>query len=302
MKKFFLIIVFLLCGSLANGQSRFDHILITNDDGIEDSDRLIALAKSVKDVADRVSIIVSVFDRSGTSNYTAYGKYQSTFEVTCEYLDNENNIAVYTLPSYPADCILLGLGGFFGDDRPDLVLSGINSGPNIGPAWFRSGTIGAARTSAFLGVKAIALSGFDDDYEPSFSVIPGWIKELISSGFIDGMEKHSYLTVGFPRLPFEKIKGVRLVERRISYDKPELIGFRKIYGEEPHAADKTTIWAVEVTGNPIDPNTKYDDHYLQQGFIVITPMSVDENSSSMINRLKQKTGLIPKFNKKTQND
>lgn len=62
MKKLFLIIVFLLYGFLANGQSRFDHILITNDDGIEDSDRLIALAKSVKDVADRVSIIVSVFD------------------------------------------------------------------------------------------------------------------------------------------------------------------------------------------------------------------------------------------------
>lgn len=296
-KIFLLWLTLLLCGGWVLGHTGFNHILITNDDGIEDADRLLALARSVKNCAGRVSIIVSAFDRSGTSNHTVFGKYQSTFEVTCVYRDTENNISAYTLPANPADCVLLGLGGFFGDDRPDLVLSGINSGPNIGPEWFGSGTIGAARTAAMLGVRAIAFSGFDDDNEKSFAVIPGWITDLISSGFIDGMDRHAYLTIGFPTRPFEEIKGAKLMDRRISYDKPEMFRLDKIHGEEPHAPDQTTIWVLGMVGDPIGREKKYDDTCLDQGFIVITPMTIDENHPALMRRLEEKAGLIPDFNK-----
>jgi 5'-nucleotidase len=297
MKKYILLFILFFCFHQTYCQTKFNHILITNDDGIEDADRLLALAKSVKDVANRVSIIVSAFDRSGTSNYTIYGKYQSTFEVTCKYFDKENNISAYTLPANPADCVLLGLSGFFGDDRPDLVLSGINSGPNIGPDWFGSGTIGAARTSAFMGVKAIAFSGFDDDNKNSFTIIPDWIKEFISSGLIDEIGNNSYLTVGFPRLPFEEIKGAKLARRRVSYDKPELINLTKIYGQEPHVTENTTIWVVEGSENLNNKDIKHDDYYLQQGFIIITPMTIDENDNALMHKLREKTDLIPKFYK-----
>lgn len=297
MKKYMLLIVILVFLNQSYSQTRYNHILITNDDGIEDADRLLALAQSVKDVAKRVSIIVSAFDRSGTSNHARYGKHQSTFEVTCKYVDKANNITAYTLPANPADCVLLGLCGFFGDDRPDLVLSGINGGPNIGPNWFGSGTIGAARTSAFLGVRAIAFSGFDDDNEKSFSTIPKWIKELIVSDFVDEIGKNGYLTVGFPRISFEEIKGVILSERRISYDNPELIGITKIYGQEPHSPESKTIWVFEGAEKIIDEEIKQDDSYLQQGFVVITPMTINENDIIMMQKLKKKSVSIPKFNK-----
>ena len=124
MKK--IIILLLLIPLLSsNGKTMFKHILITNDDGIEDSKRLIALAKNVLEVADRVSIVVSEFDRSGTSNYSTYGKYKSVFEVTCQYYDENTKLGVYTIPGNPADCIMLGLSGFMGGITPDLVLSGI---------------------------------------------------------------------------------------------------------------------------------------------------------------------------------
>jgi len=296
MKKYIPFLLLILCVNVAFGQTRYNHILITNDDGIEDADRLLALANSVKNSANRVSIIVSAFDRSGTSNHTVYGKHQSTFEVICKYHDKENNITAYTLPANPADCVLLGLGGFFGNDRPDLVLSGINSGPNIGPGWFGSGTVGAARTAAFLGVKAIAFSGFDDDNEESFSVIPNWINTFISSGFIKEIGKSSYLTVGFPRIPFDEIKGVKLAARRTTYDKPELIGLNKIYGKAPHVPENTTIWVIEDSENLINTDLKYDDYYLHQGFIIITPMTIDENDNILMKKLKEETDLIPKFN------
>jgi len=295
MKKYAPIFMMLFCFHLTYGQTKFDHILITNDDGIEDADRLLALAKSVKNVTDRVSIIVSAFDRSGTSNHTAHGKYQSTLEVTCKYFDEDNNISAYTMPANPADCVLLGLGGFFSNDRPDLVLSGINSGPNIGPDWFGSGTIGAARMSAYLGVKAVAFSGFDDDKDESFSVIPRWIKAFISSGLLDEMEKNSYLTVGFPSIPFEDIKGARVAERKTSFDEPKLLRFKQIYGGEPQVPENTTMWVSGDVESPNHQEIKNDEFYLQQGFIVITPMTIDENNNRLLQKMKEGSDLIPPF-------
>ena len=55
------------------------------------------------------------------------------------------------------------------------------------------------------------------------------------------------------------------------------------------------IWLLEVTGNPINQETKYDDYYLQQGFIIITPMTIDENDNILMHKLREKTDLIPKF-------
>jgi 5'-nucleotidase len=225
------------------------------------------------------------------------GKYQSTIEVKCTFLDKKNNLSGYVIPDNPADCVWLGLSGFFGDDRPDLVLSGINSGPNIGPSWFGSGTIGAARTAAFLGVKAIAFSGFESSNKKSFTVIPKWIKAFISSGIVDEMGKNTYLTVGIPRIPFEQIKGVKLSERRISFDRPELFNLTKIHGKAPHVRKNTTIWVLEGNKNLNNRNKTYDDYYLKQGFIVITPMTIDENNSVLMQKLKKKMNRIPEFNK-----
>ena len=179
--KLFYVVLILFQSNLLVAQTSFKHILITNDDGIEDADRLIALARAVRNKAGQVSIIVSDTDRSGHSNFSAIGKGQSVLEVTCKYL--EDNIAIYTIPDNPAYCILLGLGGFF-EETPDLVLSGINGGTNGGKGWFASGTIGAVRTAAFLGVKAVALSGFDDDQATSFVAIPRWVSQFITSEMI----------------------------------------------------------------------------------------------------------------------
>lgn len=300
MKKIIPVLTMLFCIQLIHAQDslKYDHILITNDDGIEDADRLLALARSVKKVSKRVSIVVSSFDRSGTSNHTTYGKHQSTLEVTCKYYDEENNIGAYVIPGNPADCIMLGVAGLFADDKPDLVLSGINSGANMGPGWFGSGTIGAIRMAAFSGVKGIALSGFDDDDERSFVIIPEWITQFISSEIIDEIEKNSYLTIGFPKIPLEEIKGVKIASRRISFDKPENMNFFKIYGDDPHMPENKTIWALKYTDNPVDKSIIYDDTYLREGFIIITPMTIDENDNALLDKFQNNQDLIPEFSLK----
>lgn len=281
--------------STAQSTYKYNHILITNDDGVEDTDRLLALAKNVKKIAKRVSIVVSSFDRSGTSNHTTFGKHQSTLEVTCKYLDKKNNIAAYTIPGNPADCVLIGLNGLFPNDKPDLVLSGINGGANIGPGWFGSGTIGAIRASAFLGVKGIALSGFDKDDKRSFKVIPKWITKFISSKLIDEIDKNSYLTIGFPDVPLEKIKGVKVAKRRVSFDNPNAVTFYKVVGKNPHKPENKTVWSIKYTGNVNDYSILSDDTYLKEGYIIITPMSINENNDNLKKVFQKKAKLIPKF-------
>jgi 5'-nucleotidase len=279
----------------AQNNFKFQHILITNDDGVEDADRLLALAKSVKKVALRVSVVVSSFDRSGTSNHTTFGKHQSTLEITCKYHDKKNNIRVYVMPGNPADCVLLGLNGLFPNDKPDLVLSGINGGPNIGPGWFGSGTIGAIRTSAFLGVRGIALSGFEDDDERSFSIIPNWITKFISSDLINEMGENSYLTIGFPKIPLDQIKGVQIAPRKISFDKPNAIVFHKIYGEKEHEPENTSVWTIKYLEELHNKSTNYDKDFLAEGYIVITPMSINENNTQLLNVFQNKLKEVPAF-------
>lgn len=299
MRNLFTMLVLLIFvhSVVAQNDFKYNHILITNDDGIADADRLLALARSVKKVANRVSIVVSTFDRSGTSNQLTFGKHQTTIEITCKYDDPESNISAYVTPGNPADCVLIGLSGLFGEDRPDLVLSGINGGANIGLGWFSSGTIGAIRTAAFLGVPGIALSGFDDDDPRSFTVIPDWVTKLISSDVIDHLGRNNYLTVGFPDTSLDEIKGVKVARRKISFDQPEAIVFQKIHGEEVNTPENTTIWTLNDWGISRGQE-EIDMTYLEAGYIVITPMTINENNEQLLKTLEGRRELIPDFSMK----
>ncbi len=299
MKKVTIVITLFLSTLSVFSQStdlKFNHILITNDDGIENIDILMAFAKSVKPLTNRVSVVVSTQDRSGSSNYLTIGKHKSSYEVITKYVDHDKNIGVYTMLGYPSDCVLLSLSGLFADDRPDLVLSGINGGSNIGPSWFNSGTIGAVRTATILGVHGIAFSGFDDDNQQSFSLIPEWISKFLDSEIIDEVDPHSYLTVAFPDIPLDEIKGVKISERRIVYGQPESIQFKKVFGNGTNGSDGKTIWAFAPNGNPNTGNAKDDVHYLEQGFIIITAMTINENDKRLSEKLRSMELLIPKFN------
>lgn len=262
--------------SYANTKNNhYKHILITNDDGIGDIERLKGLADAVKGSADRVSIFVSDADRSGSSNHTVLGKHLKTLSVTIVSVDTINHISVYTTPGNPADCVLLGLSGFFGDDRPDLVLSGINGGANSGPEWFGSGTIGAARMAGFLGVKAVALSGCDEK-NPNFPAVTKWIDRFINSPSVKLIEKNQYITIGFPEKG--SIKGIKAAERRVSCEFPENIITKKVSPALDKSEANTSNWTMDFKADPRDMNRSFDDTYIRDGYIVVTVMSIDENN------------------------
>ncbi|MCG2616721.1 acyltransferase family protein [Terrimonas sp. NA20] len=272
---------------------RYKHILITNDDGIGDRERLIALAKAVKTSAERVSILVSDTDRSGFSNKSLMGQDQQNITVKKLSPDTLMNISVYTTNGYPADCVLLGLTGFFGNERPDLVLSGINGGANAGPEWFGSGTIGAARMAAFLGVRSVAFSGCDED-SPLFGRILNWIAELINSPLVATIGDKQFLTVGFPGKGTE-IEGVKIAERRIACEWPEYIIAQRADDPENDPAEHVTTWKMGFSADPRNMKKMYDDALIEKNYIVITPMTIEENSSALLTKWRTQKFQPPAF-------
>lgn len=123
-------------------------ILITNDDGVA-APGLKILADIARRLADEVWIVAPEHDRSGA------GQSISLHDPLRVYRHGEQH---YAVSGTPADCVLYALAEWFGETPPDLVLSGINAGGNIGDSVQYSGTVGAVLSAEHLGIPGIALS------------------------------------------------------------------------------------------------------------------------------------------------
>jgi 5'-nucleotidase len=198
-------------------QERPLRIVITNDDGVEElEDRVVPLARALAAFAE-VYVVIPSQNRSGTTHHMnlSMGKRSLESELVWSGPLDEGGmrVEVHVVDGYPADCVALALGGILRGNLPDLVISGPNGGPNLGPAWFGSGTIGAARIAAVLGVPAIAISGLDDSEEEAVQALAAWVAELARSELVLGLEPGRYLTVALPQKLPSEIEGVRVALR-----------------------------------------------------------------------------------------
>lgn len=170
-------------------------VLLTNDNGIDDP-KLHALARAFARVAETWVIAPSA-DRSGGTNYMPATR-SGTYRVRPR--DLGENIHAFALDGFPADCVVFALAGPLREARPDLVVSGINGGPNLADDWLGSGTIGAARTAAYLGIPAIAVSGLDADEGALVQKAAQWVVDVSRSNAVRALPPFHYLTIS---LPFE---------------------------------------------------------------------------------------------------
>ena len=124
------------------------HILLTNDDGHE-APGIQALQRVFRQAGHRVSMVAPSTQQSATSMSVT-----SRRNLALEQIGDDS----WHLDGQPADTVLVALRHLLEDNPPDLVLSGINFGPNVGTAIYMSGTIGAAMMASLYGVPAIAVS------------------------------------------------------------------------------------------------------------------------------------------------
>ena len=249
-------------------------ILISNDDGLysEGLDILIDFAKTISD-----DVWVVVPDRQRSAG--GHG-------ITLHDIVIIKNIRekVFTTTGTPADCVIMAINHIMKDFKPDLVLSGINRGWNIGDGVTYSGTISVAREATMHGVRSIAFSqGYERNFGINFDCSKRWIKKIYD--FISPCDcNNSFLNINFPTLKNgDDVKGIKIVpqgkKKRIDMIKQSLNTRNEEYfwiDFDVEESDK------EVVISDIDA--------IYNGYISVTPISVNFTHNDDLKDMQKKFG------------
>lgn len=263
-------------------------VLITNDNGIDDI-KIRTLAEAFSKIA-TTYVIAPMKDRSGTTNYLTLPRRP---QIKVKSHDWGQNLKVYSVDGYPADCVILGALGIMADQPPDLVVSGVNGGANLGIDWAFSGTIGAARTASLGGIPSMALSGLKSDLPGAMDAVNQWVVALAQSETVRKMPPNRYLTVSFPRSLPSDIKGVRFAQRS---------GLTYLPLFQAKATDQPGEWQWSITGQTPygdKPKAGSDLALHEAGYITVVPMWVDEHDPSWAARLGNQATSLPAWPKPT---
>lgn len=231
-------------------------ILISNDDGYQASG-LVALYDALKDVAD-VEVIAPEQNNSAKSNaLTLHSPL---------YVHRASNGFRY-VNGTPADCVHVALSGLL-DYRPDLVVSGINNGANMGDDTIYSGTVGAAMEGYLFGIPAIAFSQVERDWLHLDSAARK-VRELVQSMHQQQLIGQSafLLNVNIPNLPFEQIRSTKLCRLGRRHAAEPVIKQQSPRGE--------TMYWIGAAGAAKDDTEGTDFHATAQGHVALTPLKVD---------------------------
>ena len=231
-------------------------ILISNDDGYQ-APGIVALYEALKDIAE-VEVIAPEQNNSAKSNaLTLHSPL---------YVHRAANGFRY-VNGTPADCVHIALSGLL-DYRPDLVVSGINNGANMGDDTIYSGTVGAAMEGFLFGVPAIAFSQVEKDWVELASAAQK-ARELVLS-----MQQQQLITptpwllnVNIPNLPFEQIGSLKLCRLGKRHAAEKVILQQSPRGE--------TMYWIGAAGPVKDDAEGTDFHATAQGHVAITPLKVD---------------------------
>jgi 5'-nucleotidase len=256
---------------VAQSPAQTYRILITNDDGVR-APGILAVAQALKAVGD-VTIVAPAGNQSGKGH-----------SITIEdpiYVDSitlPGDLPAISVTGTPATSVKVALGALL-DRKPDLVVSGINRGWNLGAVAYVSGTVGAAREAALAGLPAIAasLAADETNYAPAAQVV----RQVVEVARKVGMERGVFLNVNIPAGPPTAIKGIQLtrqstltgVERFEEQRSPRgRRYFWSVWNEPTGDAEGTDVWAIE------------------HGYAAVTPLQATEFDAAAYEKFRGAIG------------
>ncbi len=250
------------CGAPAPEPSSVSlKILVSNDDGI-DAPGILALAEALLPLG-TVTVAAPRDPRSGVSHGVTSDRSIAVQE------SEQLGMTWFAIDALPATCVRLALENLL-PERPDLVVSGINRGENLGTVTFYSATVAGAREAALLGLPAIAVNlaaGKDMDY----SVAAGITADIVRALGRDGIGKGTFLNINIPDLPKASIRGVR-VTRQDTRAPIEL--FEKTVSPDG-ATEYKPSWKHLV---PADEDT--DIWAVRNGYVSVSVFGIDQSAAT----------------------
>jgi len=254
---------------MAEADLRGRRILISNDDGIH-ATGLGVLERIARALSDDVWVVAPEAEQSGASHSLTLHRPLRLKEV------GERR---YTVDGTPTDCVLLAINHLMADRKPDLVLSGVNHGNNLGEDVTYSGTIACAMEATLLGVRAIAMSQrIEDDHAPYWETAERWGPEVVRKAAAIDWPRHVLVNVNFPHVPPDRVTGIRVVRH----------GNRKIGDQLDERIDprgRRYFWVGPVRADAtVEEDT--DVHVVRDGGISVTPLHLDLTHYAALERLK----------------
>ena len=250
------------CGGTApEPSSKPLKILVSNDDGI-DAPGILALAEALRPLR-TVTVAAPRDPRSGVSHGV-------TSDRPIAVLESERQGATwFSIDALPATCVRLALEKLL-PERPDLVVSGINWGENLGAVTFYSATVAAAREAALLGFPAIAVN-LAGRKGPNYAVAAGILADIVRAVGKDGIPKGTFLNVNLPDLPKESIRGVRITRQ----DTRAPLNFF----EKSVTPDGTTIYSP--SWKHLEPAGEDTDIWaVRNGYVSVSVFGIDQSAAA----------------------
>jgi 5'-nucleotidase len=241
-------------------------ILLSNDDGYF-APGLAALHEALSPLGD-ITVVAPERDRSGASNSLTLDRPLS--------LHRAGN-GFYYVNGTPTDCVHMAVTGLL-DIEPDIVVSGINAGSNMGDDTLYSGTVAAATEGYLLGVPAIAVSLVGKEYA-HYATAARVARELVDRIRRAPPEEPILLNVNVPDLPFEQLAGMEVTRLGRRHKAQPVVKSVNPRGD--------TVYWVGPAGAAREAGPGTDFHALERGAVSVTPLQVDLTHAGQVGAIGQ---------------
>ena len=244
-------------------------IFLTNDDGI--------FSKGLKALYKQFSLRHSVTVVAPDRERSAVGQGITLHEpLRATMVEIHGGFLGYAVNGTPTDCIKLGVLEIL-DSKPDVVISGINPGPNVGVNIHYSGTVAAAKEAALYGIPAIAVS-VQSEGTGHYDDVATFIETLTEEVLKQGLPFGTCLNVNIPNISIKESAGIR-------YSRQGIELFSEYFDKRIDPRNRTYYWQG-CDSQVMDNSPDIDGVALCDNYITITPLKCDMTDYSMMEELK----------------
>lgn len=253
-------------------------LLVSNDDGV--------MSKGMQVLVDALKKEHEVYVSAPNTQQSAMSRCMTLFNaLTAEpySIAGSEEVPAYAVTGTPVDCVRLGLGNLFENVPIDMVVSGINHGPNISTDILYSGTVAAAAEAALLGIQAIAVSldGREPVHFETAARATLWaVRELKEHPLPFG----TVFNLNLPDVPYGELKGIR----KASYGIRE---YALKFIEEKTDDGKICYWPPRAITR-MDGKEDADFNLLKQGYATVTPIGFDLTEKDSFERMNLNEGAF----------
>lgn len=247
-------------------------ILLTNDDGIH-APGLEVLEKIARCFSDDIWVVAPMEEQSGAGHSLTLSRPLRL---------RQHGEKRFSVSGTPTDAVMMAVGHLMKDQRPDLLLSGVNRGANLGEDVTYSGTVSAAMEGAISGIRSIALSqvyaGEGQGDRVPFDAAEAWGARVIRALLKQAETQRTLINVNFPALPASAIRGIK-VARQGFYD---VARTRIVPGTDPRGYDY--FWfGLDHTDSAPEAS---DLAAVAEGYISVTPLHFDLTHYELLTALE----------------